>query len=96
MTADARLITAEKEGVLLVPNAAVTADRRAGTYSVNLVVGEEEGQPIIESREVTIGLRDDEFTEILSGLVAGDTVLVGELAAPTIDFSSGFGNGGED
>lgn len=97
MTADARLITREKENVLLVPNAAITADRGAGTYLVNLVVGEEEGQPLVEKREVIIGLRDNDYTEILSGLTEGDTVLVGELAAPTIDFGApGFGNGGDD
>jgi RND family efflux transporter MFP subunit len=97
MTADAQLITEEKENVLLVPNAAVTADRRAGTYRVNIVVGEEEGQPIVESTNITIGLRDDDYTEVLSGLSEGDTVLIGELAAPTIDFSPpGFGNGGDE
>ena len=37
MTVDAQMIINEKEDVLLVPNAAVTADRQAGTYSVNLV-----------------------------------------------------------
>jgi RND family efflux transporter MFP subunit len=95
MTADARVITAEKEDVLLVPNAAITANRGAGTYSVNLVTGEEEGEPVVESREITIGLRDDEFTQILSGLSEGDTVLIGELAAPTIDFGA-FGNGGDE
>jgi HlyD family secretion protein len=97
MTADAQLITEEKEGVLLVPNAAVTADRQAGTYSVNLVVGEENGQPTVENREVTIGLKDEDFTEIISGLSAGDTVQIGKISAPTADFSPpGFGNGGGD
>jgi macrolide-specific efflux system membrane fusion protein len=97
MTADAQLITNEKEGVLLVPNAAVTADRQAGTYSVNLVVGQENGQPVVESREVTIGLKDKEFSEILSGISEGDTVQIGELSAPTIDFGApGFGNGGDE
>ncbi len=97
MTVDARLITSEKEDVLLVPNAAITADRRAGTYSVNLVVGEEEGEPLVETVAVTIGLKDDDFTEILSGISEGDIVLIGELAAPTIDFGApGFGNGGDE
>jgi RND family efflux transporter MFP subunit len=95
MTADAQLITDEKEDALLVPNAAVTADRRAGTYSVNLVVGEEDGEPMTESREVVVGLKDKDFTEILSGLAEGDTVLIGELAAPTIDFGGGPGFDGD-
>lgn len=97
MTADAQLITDEKEDVLLVPNAAVTADRQAGTYSVNLIVGEEDGEFVTENREVAVGLKDNDFTEILSGLAEGDTVLIGELSAPTIDFGApGFGNGGDE
>ena len=36
MTADAQLITADHVNVLLVPNAAITADREAGTYTVSL------------------------------------------------------------
>ncbi|MFN2161224.1 MAG: hypothetical protein ACK2UN_04045, partial [Candidatus Promineifilaceae bacterium] len=80
----------------LVPNAAVTADRQAGTYSVNLVVGDQDGRPLVEEREVEIGLKDKNFTEILSGLSAGDIVQIGELSAPVIDFGrGGFGNGDE-
>ncbi|MEJ2753030.1 MAG: efflux RND transporter periplasmic adaptor subunit [Chloroflexota bacterium] len=96
MTADAQLITDQKQDVLLVPNAAVTADRQAGTYSVNLVVGDQDGRPLVEEREVEIGLKDKNFTEILSGLSAGDIVQIGELSAPVIDFGrGGFGNGDE-
>jgi HlyD family secretion protein len=93
MTANARLITAQSEDVLLVPNAAITADRQNGTYSVNLVTAEEEGEPVTQEVVVTIGFRDDNYTQITSGLNAGDEVLVGELEAPIIR----FGNfGGED
>jgi multidrug efflux pump subunit AcrA (membrane-fusion protein) len=91
MTANARLITANTEDALLVPNAAITANRQEGTYWVNLVKGvDENGAPLTEEKEVTIGFKDDDYTQILSGLSAGDQVLVGELAAPTIDFG-GFG-----
>lgn len=95
MTADAQLITDEKEDVLLVPNAAVTADRQAGTYNVNLVAGEEDGEFVTENREVVVGLKDNDFTEILSGLAEGDTVLIGELSAPTINFGNGPGFDGD-
>jgi HlyD family secretion protein len=87
MTANARLVTAQHENVLLVPNAALTADRKAGTYSVNRVVGEADGSPVVETLPVTIGLRDDDFTEITGGLKQGDEVLIGELKAP----GQGFG-----
>jgi HlyD family secretion protein len=86
MTADARLITADHENVLLVPNAAIVADRQAGTYSVNLVTGESNGARAVEEVPVTIGLRDAEYTEITGGLAEGDTVALGELEAPTQSF----------
>jgi HlyD family secretion protein len=86
MTADAQLITTEHENVLLVPNAALTADRLAGTYTVNLVTGEADGEPIAQELQVTLGLRDDNFSEITSGLAKGDQVLIGELKAPTQSF----------
>ena len=86
MTANARLITAEHDNVLLIPNAALTADRQAGTYTVNLVTGEADGEPVVEEVQVTIGLRDDNSTEIISGLAEGDQVLIGELKAPTQSF----------
>ena len=93
MTANAKLITANNENVLLVPNAAITADRQAGTYWVNLVTGETEGSPITEEIEVTIGFKDDDHTQIMSGLAEGNKVLVGELAAPTIQFGGMMGGG---
>ena len=87
MTADARLITAEHENVLLVPNAAIMADRQAGTYTVNLVTDESNGEPVTEQVAVTIGPRDADHTEITGGLSEGDRVAIGELEAP----SQGFG-----
>jgi len=80
MTADAELITAQRENVLLVPNAAIMADRQTGTYSVNLVSGEADE---VKRVPVTIGLQDADWTEITSGLTEGDRVAVGELKAPT-------------
>jgi HlyD family secretion protein len=74
MTANAELITAERENVLLVPNRAITADRQAGKYYVNLVEGDS-----IAKTEVTIGLRDKDFTEITSGLEEGDELFIGEV-----------------
>ena len=86
MTADAQLIIADHKNILLVPNAAITADREAGTYTVNMVSGEANGSPVIEQVQVTIGLRDDDFTEITSGLTEGDSVATGALEAPTQSF----------
>jgi multidrug efflux pump subunit AcrA (membrane-fusion protein) len=88
MTANTRLITAEHNQVLLVPNRAITADRAAGRYYVNRL--EIDGAAETAQRvEVSIGLRDGQMTEIRSGLSASDRILVGEL--PT---RSAFGGGG--
>ena len=72
MTANANLITAEISDVLLVPNQAINADRATGTFTVNLMVGEQE----VEEIPVSIGLRDNSNTEIISGLQAGDELLI--------------------
>ena len=86
MTADAQLSTADHENVLLVPNAAILADREAGTYTVNLVSEQTDGSPVVEQVQVTIGLQDDDFSEITSGLAEGDLVAMGVLEAPTQSF----------
>ena len=76
----------------MAPNAAITANRESGTYTANLVVGEEDGLPITEAVEVLVGSKDDAFTHVVSGLSEGDEVLIGSITAPTLDFSSGSGN----
>lgn len=88
MTADANLVTAEKEDILLVPNQAIIANRTNGSYSVKVVVGEE-----IEEVPVTIGLRDARYTQITSGLQAGDELFIGS-DSPVFEFGSGPPNGG--
>ena len=95
MTANARLLTSRNEDVLLVPNAAITANREDGTYFVDLVVGEENGQPATKELEVVVGSKDKEFTHIISGLSEGDDVLIGKIVVPIQGFQ-GFepGNGG--
>ena len=83
MTANANLITAQRENVLLVPNRAVNVDRQSGTYSVNLVVGDN-----TQEVSVTIGLRDGQYTQILDGLQAGDSLLITN-SAPIQDLMQG-------
>lgn len=83
MTANANLITAEVKDALLVPNQAINADRSNGTFTVNLIVGEE-----TQEVPVTIGLRDNRFTEIKSGLKEGDQLQISS-SVPLFDFSSG-------
>jgi hypothetical protein len=77
MTADADLITAEREDVLLVPNRAIVADRQAGTYHVYRLNGEEQ-----EKVEIAIGVRDSAHTEVVSGLREGDRLVIAAVAEP--------------
>ena len=93
MTANADLITRVGEDVLLVPNAAITADRQQGTHSVNLVRTAADGTKSVVPVAVTIGLQDREYTQIKSGLQRGDVVLLGTFAAPVQTFSGPPGNG---
>ena len=90
MTADADLLTGDQEDVLLVPNAAIHADRDAGTFSVNVVTSDEQGNRVTEEVAVTVGLRDSAFTQITSGLQEGDQLLVGNVL-PIFDFQSSEG-----
>lgn len=83
MTANADLTTAQRKNVVLVPNRAITADRESGRYYVNQIVSGE-----MVRTEVTIGLRDDAFTEITGGLQPGDQVFTGTIEAE-LDFRSG-------
>jgi HlyD family secretion protein len=77
MTADARLLAEQLAGVLLLPNRAIQADRAAGTYSVNRVTTAADGAETIEAVPVTIGLRDNHYTQITGGLEEGDVVQIG-------------------
>ncbi|MEM7332125.1 MAG: efflux RND transporter periplasmic adaptor subunit [Chloroflexota bacterium] len=87
MTANANLITTQREDVLLVPNAAITPDRQAGTYFVDVQLADGTSQEV----EVTIGLRDGDFTEITSGLVEGDKLIIEPIGADEIDVDGPFG-----
>ena len=85
MTADADLVTAAREDVLLVDNAAIRADRRNNQYFVTVASRTATGETEYVEIEVVIGLNDKEFTQIISGLEVGDEVLLGQLVATSDD-----------
>jgi HlyD family secretion protein len=87
MTANADLTTAQRAGVLLVPNQAINADRSNNTYTVSLVQADGTTQEV----EVAIGLRDRSYTEITSGLNEGDRLSINTIES---DLSFGPGQGG--
>ncbi|MFW5867085.1 MAG: efflux RND transporter periplasmic adaptor subunit [Armatimonadota bacterium] len=79
MTVDANIITAEREDVLLVPDAAV--DRSGGKTTVQVLPrGSEEP----ETRDVEVGVTDYMQTVIVSGLEEGETVVLPSGAAPVM------------
>lgn len=89
MTADASLRTASREDVLLAPNRAIRVDRITGRYFVTLVETGAGGEDTTREVEVTIGLRDNRYTEVTSGLAEGDRVRVGPLVEPVDFFQPG-------
>jgi multidrug efflux pump subunit AcrA (membrane-fusion protein) len=94
MTANANLITQDLSDVLLVPNAAIQVDREQGRFTVNRVLLDENDVETFEEVEVTIGLRDGRYTQILSGINEGDELLIGN-AVPVFQFGpGGDGEGG--
>lgn len=69
MTANVTILLDSREDVIAVPRRAVRRDRGRHFVYVPVPGGREE-------REVTVGWRDDDYTEILDGLREGDTVLI--------------------
>jgi len=70
MTANVTLFLETRENVLTVPRKAIRRDR--GRYVVMVVHG-----GTLEEREVRVGWRDDNYTEIVKGLEEGETVAIG-------------------
>ncbi len=70
MYADVSLLIEEKQETLLVPRAAL-ADV-AGQTTIYVVNGDN----IVEQRAVTTGLEEDDRVEVLSGLTAGEQVVI--------------------
>ena len=96
MTADASLQTASREDVLLAPNRAIRVERETGRYYVTLVETGVDGRETTRDVEVTIGLRDNRYTEITSGLAEGDRVRIGPVVQPVDLFQPGGPQGGDN
>jgi HlyD family secretion protein len=69
MSATANIIVRRLEDVLVVPNRALRLDRETGkVYADKLVLGAS------QEVEIEIGVRDEQVSQVLSGLKEGDTV----------------------
>jgi len=85
MTATVKIVTAERDGVLRVPNQALRYVPGGLKSNANGGAGKgvwllRNGKPVFET--VTTGLDDDNFTEVLAGrLTAGEPVIVSESSA---------------
>jgi len=69
MTTHVRIIVEEKTDVLVIPNNAVRFEE--GKTVVYL-----KGKDKTEAKQVTLGIRDDKFTEIVKGLNEGETIVI--------------------
>lgn len=72
LTANASIVVEEIEDVLIIPNWSIRLDRETGAAYVNKLAA---GGEIVEV-PVETGLRNEQFSEVLSGLAAGEVVVV--------------------
>jgi multidrug efflux pump subunit AcrA (membrane-fusion protein) len=78
MTATADILVAARNGVLIVPNGAIS--EQSGIYTARVLKDEKTG--LIEVRTIEIGLQNKSYTEITSGLTEGERVVLEKAAAP--------------
>ncbi len=71
MTANVDITTEVREDTLLIPNRMVIIDRTTGQ-----LFAERQTATGVERVEITVGLRNEELSEITSGLVEGDVVVI--------------------
>ena len=86
MTANANLITAERENVLLVANRAISVDRDAGQYYVHRIQDK-----TVAKVPISVGMRDRNYTEITGGLEQGDELVIGYDEQNGLPFEPGQG-----
>jgi HlyD family secretion protein len=71
MTANVDIVTERRDSVLLVPNRFVRIDRTTSQTFVDRADGDQ-----VQPLEIQIGLRDEAVSEVLAGLIEGDTVVL--------------------
>lgn len=81
MTTHVRIIVEDKKDVLVVPNNAIRFEEGKNVVYVG---GTEKSQ----RREVTPGIRDEQFTEIVSGLNEGDAIVIPAIVTKNPQASS--------
>ncbi len=89
MSVTADIVTEEKEGILIIPNEALTLED--GKASVRVSDSSSNQGPMFrgQKREVVTGITDNVSTEIVSGLKENDQVLVSSTVSGTTAASQG-------
>ena len=77
LTVTVTIIVAEKNDVLVVPNAAISREGAQSYVQVKTLSGE------TEKRAIQTGITDYQFTEVTEGLAEGEQVIVPEGVAIT-------------
>jgi hypothetical protein len=85
MSASASVVTGEASGVT-VPNAAVTGRGSLGTVTL-----QKNGKEV--TQQVVVGLRGDSRTQIISGVSAGDQLVI-TITLPSLSSTSSSGSSG--
>jgi macrolide-specific efflux system membrane fusion protein len=88
MNATAKIILASVTDALQVPSSAISGDASSG-YTVQ--VAQNGSTANLETVKVTIGLANDSYTQIKSGLTAGETVVTGTVSSSSSSSSSSSG-----
>jgi macrolide-specific efflux system membrane fusion protein len=81
MTAQVYVVLGEARDALTIPSAALGERVGEGRYTVKVVNAE--GLP--ESRTIQVGINNNAMAQVLSGLKAGERVVVGEASEQTAD-----------
>ncbi len=78
MSAQVQFIVSQSQDALLLPVRALGAADADGMYAANVIDADRKVSP----RKLKIGLRNKQNVQVLSGLSAGEQVLVGKLPPP--------------
>ena len=87
MTVTVSIILQQASNVLLVPNTAITQQRTKKYVKVS-----KDG--VIEEREITTGISNSQYTEVISGLSEGEKVIVSKATSTTSTTTQQQGQGG--
>ncbi len=91
MTAQVYIIQESASNVLTIPSAALGRKGKDGSYTVR-VVGKDKNKP--QPVKVKIGINDGTNVQVLSGLTAGQQVVIAQASASGSSASSGGNRGG--